>query len=76
MHLVRSWHSPVAIGAIKRCFTNGTGEQHPPNAGPSAIIPLGLSKNPASPAVLRIEDDVGVVDVRYRGRHAAPESSF
>jgi ATP-dependent DNA ligase len=32
-------------------------------------------KNPASPAVLRIEDGTGE-DVRYRGRHAALEGSF
>jgi hypothetical protein len=42
--------------ALKRCFTKRNGRAASTERRAIRIIPLGLSKNPASPAVLRIED--------------------
>jgi hypothetical protein len=61
-------YRPAAIGAIKQCFTNRTGEQHPPNAGPSASSPAGsLQRPPRARPCCGSKTERGA-DVRYRGR--------
>jgi hypothetical protein len=66
-------YRPAAIGTIKRCFTNRTGEQYPPNAGPSASSPGSLQEPGERGAAHRRWD---VVRMSAIGEHPHPTASL
>jgi hypothetical protein len=66
---------PAATGTIKWCFTNRTGAQHPPNVGPSAIIPWVSPRTRRARPCCASKMGRGA-DVRYRGGHPELGVSF